>query len=85
MSAPNLADLAGVLPSIQSFVNTVIANIVAKSPDVVKADEEVIRQAISDALEGVNVADLTSSIEAVLKVLKEGRGISGGGLDANLA
>lgn len=79
-----IGDLAGVLPAIQAFINTVIANIAAVSPDVAKADEEVIRKAISDALDGVDVDGLTSSLEAVLKVLKDGKGISGGGYNASL-
>lgn len=85
MAGPSIGDIAALLPAIQSFVAEVIANIEAKSPDVAKADEEVIRQAITDALAKFDAAGITSSLEAVVAVLKAGHGESGGGFDANLA
>ena len=85
MSSPDIGALAGILPAVQAFINSVIAKIAEKSPDVVKADEEVIRQAIADSLQGVDIAGLTSSLESVVRVLKDGKGISGGGYNANLA
>lgn len=85
MGNPSVGDIAALLPAIQAFVDAVIAKIEAVSPDVAKADEEVIRQAITDALAGFDAGSIASSLEAVVKVLKDGKGISGGGFDANLA
>lgn len=85
MSAPSLGDVISNLPLIKQVIDDVLSAIEKVSPDVAKADEEAIRQAISDALSKVDLASLESSMQAVFEVLKAGKGISGGGADATLA
>lgn len=85
MSGPNLIDIAQSLPAIRAVIDRVIAYIRAHSPDIAAADEALISEALAQALEGVDVAGLAESLMSVAKVLKEGRGISGGGADASLA
>ena len=85
MSGPTLAEQLAAFLSAKDRISDAIQALEAISPDVLKGPEEALRQAIVTAVQPLDVPTLLESLDAARKVIQEGKGVVGGGFDANLA
>lgn len=85
MAGPGLADELAAFLSAKDRISDAIAALEAISPDVLKGPEEALRTAIVTAVAPLDVPTLLDSLDSARKVIAEGKGIVGGGFDANLA
>jgi len=84
MANPSIGDILLAVANARALVDALFARLEAISPDSVKGDELALKAALDAALDGLDPTDVSSSVAAALKALKDGRSISGGGADAAL-
>lgn len=82
---PTLADQIEAWLSAEQKVNAIFAILKHISPEILEGPEEALRAAIAAALAPLNLGNVAESMVALAKVVKEGKGVVGGGFDANLA
>ena len=85
MSGPTLAEQLAAVLSARDRINQALLALEAISPDILKGPEEVLRAAIVGAVSALDPVIVGDSLLSVGKVLREGRGIVGGGVDSMTA
>lgn len=85
MSGPSIVDLLALIPQIRASLDAALAVLEAATPDAAHASEQEAAAILHAAIDKLDMPTLTSDLAHLGAVLAAGRGISGGGFNANLS